>query len=533
MNLTSSFRKFLTRPQMGLGIFLFSILFFSNSSFAQSLIMESPSSGPFSRVIYGHVSLSSVAVFETEYKIEALGEAGKVPMDRAKDSQTSQPDLGLGAQKIDEKTQGESGFKKVEDGLRSDSGEGSEVLTSFSLNESEFSKCTITPRFKGYMALLKAMKPRHVRLVTPPEGKDCAHKILRQIDSGLGTLSVLDEDDTLSGIKVEVLVFSPNKVSLAEKNIQPEVAPPSENDLTFDSLEEVIQNTKITVGESTTTPNSEGFFVIELPEMAEVDVLIEVRGRKPISLKTFPVLLSAVPSQVSKGTSYRARQVLFSKPALSIYITKTPFLTKKTSVDGGLGGGVGYGKEVPGEKKGDRFVSFAAFESRGIWEGLGLRGSLFYTTAKNSVLPRSLTARAFMIYDFPLLDDSLVIRSGVGFELFTAKVQLKRKIVVEGAEDPTALIPQQVSSPFVVLSAFSAPWRGLMVSAHLGLTPLYVPSIGYYPSRSPSLDLGWKFKKERVLMVSMGSETHRFPSVKGETRISLFYSMLSLKLAVF
>jgi hypothetical protein len=104
---------------------------------------------------------------------------------------------------------------------------------------------------------------------------------------------------------------------------------------------------------------------------------------------------------------------------------------------------------------------------------------------------------------------------------------------VEGAEDPAALIPQQVSSPFTSLSLLSAPWRGLLVSGHLGLTPLYVPSIGYYPSLSPSLDLGWKFKKERVIQLSLGSETHRFPSVRGETRISLYYSMLSFKVAVF
>jgi hypothetical protein len=58
---------------------------------------------------------------------------------------------------------------------------------------------------------------------------------------------------------------------------------------------------------------------------------------------------------------------------------------------------------------------------------------------------------------------------------------------------------------------------------------LYISAVGFYPAFSPSLDIGYKIKKDLFAMLSAGSEVHRFPSELGETKLQMDYLILTLK----
>lgn len=489
-------------------------------------MIESPSVGPVIRVIYGQVEKDAVYIFEAKHSFQEpleKGQEGALEASKLSDqgsNDTPKPSEVQAQEKSSPMPVSESSSGK------------SMLLTSFLLRPEDLRLCTSTPRFRGFLQLLKALKPTAVQLKGDSEEVQCREKVIVAIQKTIGVTASYSETMDIVGLKIEVGVENPRPLS----RVPPKEALGAEEQwvsMTYHSLEEVISNTKIMIGEVAITPNPEGFFVLELPEMQEVKVQVRVKGKKPLEVKTFPILMGSEPSVVPKSQRYRARSALFSKPSLQIYLSRTPLLSKKVSLDGGVGGGVGYGREVPGEKKGERFATLIGVESRDIWDRFGFRASILYTQARDSVLPRTITARGLGVYDFSFFEDSLILRLGLGFELFDAKVKLKKKIVVSGAEDPAALIPERVNSPIASFSVMSSPWKNLTLAVHQLITPLYIPNVGYYPSASSSFEAGWKFKNQFSFNFTLGSEEHRFPSIRGETRLHLDYGLLTLKTGLF
>jgi len=247
-------------------------------SMAQQLIIESPSPGPLGRVIYGHLSESSVSLFESEHKFELLDpseakavrdssaegnldsglSSGQATREDQIQNRTSDP---LAPRPGNSKTENEEGNSEGpnngnrdgdNEGNSADSSgisqEGSQVLTSFSLGPSELEKCTEAPRFKGFVGLLKALKPKAVRIVGGSEAEACGKRVMRQISTGTGVSSQFAVDDSVLGLRAEVLVFSPKTVKAAPEKAQ-EIVNQAETPLVFSSVEEVIRSTKISIGE--------------------------------------------------------------------------------------------------------------------------------------------------------------------------------------------------------------------------------------------------------------------------------------------
>jgi len=299
------------------------------------------------------------------------------------------------------------------------------------------------------------------------------------------------------------------------------------------SVEDVLKWTSITIGDQKIIPDASGWFVMEVAQQVEYQVEVVARGYKALISTVYPVLVSAEMSNVTKGQGYSAGSAEFNKPKLGIKVTETPFLAKKTIIDGGLGGGYGFGREVPGEKKGQRTVAIAGLERREWYDSFGYRAGLLYSRAPATVVPSTYTVRASSFYDGSLMEDELFFRVGAGVELFHAKLTQPKEKIVTASELPTANIPQQVLSPMLTFSMHTVFLDRWIVSPSLVVTPLYIASIGFYTSKSPGLEVSTKFSKNWILSLQVGAEVHRYPSQLGETRLQLDYGLLTFKRGVF
>ncbi len=496
----------------------------ASNAMAQRLVIDSPSPGPVTRVIYGKLTENSVFIFEKEYPLlrDVSGAFVDIPSDAP---------IASSGNNISSSTNA-SPAEASKQPILSIDGPRRTVLTSFTLPAEDMVRCANSPRFVGFKNLAAALKDK-INSIVINSGVDngpCSDKIAVILAKTLPDVKLLVESSSDEGIKIDLGVVSvgtaPKASDLAGNSETPPPAP-------FRSVADVIKMTQIKIGDQKITADANGWFVTEVPQQMEYSLEIFVRGYTPINQKVFALLLSAEVSPVSKGIGYYGRSAEFNKPQLAVKIIETPYLAKKITVDGGLGGGYGFGREVPGEKKGQRTVAGLGLERRDWYGALGYRGGIFYSRAPATVVPSTYTIRASTFYDGELMEGDLFARLGAGLELFHAKLTQPKKKIITASDVPTANIPQQVLAPMLTFSMHTVLFDRLIVSPSLVVTPLYIASIGLYTSSSPGLEISAKVFKNWIAALQLGTEVHRYPSQLGETRLQLDYGLLTFKRGVF
>jgi hypothetical protein len=177
-------------------------------------------------------------------------------------------------------------------------------------------------------------------------------------------------------------------------------------------------------------------------------------------------------------------------------------------------------------------VAGVGIERRNLYGDIGARGTLFYTRAPETVLPQTQTLRGMLFYQLDLGEDDLAIRFAGGSEIFHAQVKQPDKRTTD-LDIPASKIPQQVLAPLVSLSLHSVVFKNILLSMAYTVTPLYLSDVGYYPSTSPSFEIGFKFFRNWIATLQTGSELHRYPSVLGETKLQMDYALLTFKRGIF
>jgi hypothetical protein len=389
-----------------------------------------------------------------------------------------------------------------------------------------------SPRFVGFKNLAAALKDK-INSVIIHSGADsgtCPDKMAAVLAKILPDVKVAVESSSDEQIKVDLGVVSVGKAAKAEDVASTSVALPP---VTIRSVADVVKMTRIKIAEQVVAPDANGWFVAEIAQQMEYAVDVQVRGFKGINQKVYPSLIGTAVSPVARGNGYYGRSAEFNKPQLAVKIVETPYLAKKTTIDGGLGGGYGFGREVPGEKKGQRTVAGLGLERRDWYGSLGYRAGIFYSRAPATVVPSTYNIRASAFYDGELIEGDLFARAGLGLELFHAQLTKPKKKIITASDVPTANIPQQVLAPMLTFSMHTILFDRWIVSPSLVVTPLYISSIGLYTSTSPGLEISAKVFKTWIVALQLGTEVHRYPSQLGETRLQLDYSLLTFKRGVF
>ena len=493
-----------------LAVALFGLCPAYDQSIAQQLIIESPQQGPVVRVIYGQITATNLIIYENKIPFESLAHFENTQ----KNQNLVPPDNGPDG--------------SIEPPSASNSGV---AITSFTLSRAEIKMCVLHPRYKGLRDLSQALntKIKSIVISSSSEGEACAAEIAKSLATVLKDAQWSRGNSDVEGVKVQLNLSKTfaTKPILAQSD---EVVSPVVEEV--ENFEETLKNTKINIGDQQVKPNADGFFVAEFTSLNEVDLETSIPRRKSVQVKIRPILLSGTPFAVTNGEGYSRVVAEFSKQTLKVVIRETIFLAKTTTIDGGFGGGIGYGRQVPGERKGQRTVTLIGLERREIFDLVGARVGAFYTRSTKTVVPQTITLRGSGFYDYKFFDDALIVRLGGGMELFMAKIKNLKSGKAADPNKPQVLIPEQVSAPLVSLNIYSVLFDWAIVSASLIVTPLYVPTVGFYPSINPSMEVGTKINKKWLLVAQAGSETHRFPSVYGETKLQFDYTSLSLRLGL-
>jgi hypothetical protein len=476
------------------------IFFIADTSFAQRLMIETPSPGPSARFFYGQLSPTEFRIFEKTINLE-----------------------------LDDEKQGLDDKSNPIDGAEQDLSSppyNSRTLASMQIRPEELNKCLKSPRVGGFIMLISSLKGKvnSVKILRGADADSCAEKVAKAIESSVGTIAISSQTSTESGIKIELALQS--KVTTAT------TAPTQVKEKTSAiglTLEQIISQSRLTINEIPVAFNAAGWFAMETQSTSESIIELKVPGRKKVTLKAFPIILTKNPRLIALPTSYNSVLAVFSQKALKIFITDIPFLVQKTTIDGGAGGGLGYGREVPGEKRGERLVSTLGIEKRQIWGQFGLRANLLYTNAGKTVVPQTFTVRGTGFYDHNFIDESLVLRAALGTELFHSTIKENKNSQPVGTANDAVLIPSQVLTPLIGFSLHKIFRNGLILTPAVNIAPLYISSVGFYPALSPSLDIGYKIKTDLFALLSAGSEVHRFPSELGETKLQMDYLILTLK----
>jgi hypothetical protein len=472
------------------------VLVAESTCFAQRLVIETPSAGPVARIFYGQITLQDVILFEKKYPFE-------LDSDEIPNEQPVQPDSG------------ESNATKPL------------TLATYYLKPDEIKRCVKSTRFKSFLTLAAALKGRinSAKIQIGNDTEECAELVKDELKKSLGDIRTVSESMYEEGIEIELSLISDPIKTKPKNTAAARVTTPL-------TLEQLLNNTQIKISGTQIKALANGWFVFEVADPSEQAIEIKSPGRKPLTIRSMPMLVSSEIKPVTGSTSYKARIAMFQKPKLTIYISETPLFTEKISIDGGAGGGLGYGRQVPGERQGERIVAMIGLEQREILRSFGVRASLFYTNAGRTVVPNTVTTRGLGFYDFDLYDDSWAVRATTGMEIFYSQITPPKNRSQED-RNKSALIPSQVSSPIIGLSVHKLIRNKVTLGSSLFVTPLYVTEAGLYPSYSPQIELGYKFQKNLAAVLTAGSEVHRFPSVLGETKLQLDYLLLNFKRGLF
>jgi len=472
----------------------------SDTSLAQRLMIETPSTGPSARFFYGQIGANEFRIFEKKIDLELDAEAQ--PSDEQQDSNKLSP--------LDNPSSGSVSRTTV---------------ASMQIRAEDLNQCLKSARVSGFLALISTMKGKvnSAKILAGPDADSCAKRISQALERNIGPIAIANQSSFEPGIKVELALQSTvaRPIEKPQANDKPPV-----NNLTLD---QIISLTRMTIDGKRVSFNDAGWFALEVQSTGESVIELKVPGRKKITINSFPITLTKAPRLIGSAGIYNSVLAVFSQKALKIYISDIPFLVQKTTIDGGAGGGLGYGREVPGERRGERLVSMLGIEKRQLWGQFGIRANLLYTNASKTVVPHTFTFRGTGFYDYDFEDESLVLRSSVGTELFHSSIKDKKNQQVIGSANKDILIPSQVLSPIIGLSLYKIFKNGILLTPAVHVAPLYISAVGFYPSVSPSLDVGYKIKKDLFATLSAGSEVHRFPSELGETKLQMDYLTLTFK----
>jgi hypothetical protein len=480
-------------------LLLLSIFLMADASLAQRLMIETPSPGPSARFFYGQISPTEFRIFEKTINLELDDEK----------------------QDLDDKSSSIDGAGQD----LSSPASNSRTLASMQIRPEELNKCLKSPRVGGFITLISSLKGKvnSVKILRGADAESCAEKVAQAIERSVGPITISSQIITESGIKIELALQATVTTAAAPMQVKEKT---SAVGLT---LEQIMSQTRMTINENPVTFNAAGWFAIETQSTSESIIELKVPGRKKVTLKSFPIILTKNPRLIALPTSYNSVLAVFSQKALKIFITDIPFLVQKTTIDGGAGGGLGYGREVPGEKRGERLVSTLGIEKRQLWGQFGLRANLLYTNAGKTAVPQTITVRGTGFYDQNFVDESLVFRAALGTELFHSTIKENKKNQTLGTANDAVLIPSQVLTPLIGMSLHKIFRNGVILTPAINIAPLYISSVGFYPAFSPSLDIGYKIKKDLFAILSAGSEVHRFPSELGETKLQMDYLILTFK----
>lgn len=475
----------------------------SDMAMAQKLIIETPSQGPSSRVFYGRISTNDFHIFEKKIDLES---------ENSKMTTNERDDMKL-----------DSSGSNLDPAPTADHSKS--TLASMQIRSEELSLCTKSPRFTGFIALISTLKGRvnRAHLAIGDEADSCAEKVDQAIRRTIGEIQFTRGHSSERGIKIELALQSAAVTAAPPTKVNPDLP---HTEITF---AQIIRDAKLTIGDKPVTFNDAGLFVLEVRDSKEATIELKVPGKKKITLSAFPVTITDTPRSIISSTMYSAVLASFSQKRLQIYVSQTPFLAQKTTIDGGGGGGLGYGREVPGERRGERIVTMIGIEKRQVLGNFGLRSSLLYTNANKTVVPHTFTARMNGFHDFSFGDDSFAIRLALGAELFYSKIKESPKNIIDATDTKTALIPSQVLAPLFSVSMHKAFAKKFLLTSTINLTPLFISSVGLYTAISPTVDLGFKISDNIFAMLSAGSEIHRFPSELGETKLQMDFLTISLK----
>lgn len=479
---------------------------FGTQAYAQRLMIETPSPGPFANIFYGKITTTEFFFFEKKYKLERTSNQYYLPSESATGS--TRP--------------------AIEESIQPTTPISSTVLASIQLEPNELNQCASSARLKGFLILVSNLKGKinSAKIQANADADNCVQRITSLLEKTIDKIKVTREGHVDDGMKIELGLAS---TATVEKKAEPTQEGKLIDDMTFD---EFLQEARLKINGSRVSILSSGWFVFETKESKEELIELELPGREKISFRSFPVVMSKDPKSVSNGVGYNSYMAGFSKKNLSISITEIPFLAQNTTIDGGAGGGIGYGREVPGERRGERFVTMAGIEKRKIWGSFGARASLFYTSARKTVVPQTFTARTVGFYDHSFSDDSIVARISAGSEVFYSEITQKKSKPGPQPELPAALIPSQVVAPLVAISLYKITKGGLIFAPTLQSTPILISNVGFYPSTSQSLEVGYKITRNMVLTLNMGLEIHRFPSEAGDTKLQMDYAIITIKRGV-
>ena len=474
----------------------------SSQVVAQRLIIEAVGPGPLVKVIYGKIGTGRLWVFEKEYVLTPLP-VQAIDLDQAESSPSPNAPLELG--------------------------DRPSTITSFTLSSTEVGTCTNTTRFTVFMALLKGLKDRVAKGVLKggDDSTECRDAIAAAMKSNAPRTAISLVSADVPGVRIELTVLTQGTdQAQTNSNSSRSTAEGTSATAARSPEAEPRRAPRVELAGNAMTVDENGFFVVEIDRSEEQDLIVDVQGFNQITLKVAPQLVSDQPTRLIGGQGYSERLAIGLKSVARLVLTAIPTLDQKTSLEGGLGGGIGYGREVPGERRGQRTVSIAGIERRNWIGDFGGRATVLYSRAPATIVPQTVTLRGLAFVDFPALEGMFTARFGLGGEFFQAKI--KDSAVNLGLQE-RVYVPEQVVGPLVSFSAHALLWDHLVVAPTVLVSPLYVPSYGFYPSLSPSLELGFRFLKRWLVVVQTGSETHRFPNPLGDTRLQLDYGVLAVK----
>ncbi len=470
---------------------------------AQRLTIDSTTSGPYTKVIYGQIINHSVVLFEKDYPLVRIDVSG-LPAPVARPSEESEPVTTI---------------RPSDSAL---------LPARFQLSPAELSQCQKSPRYAGFRGLVKALSQKigAISIAAGDDASTCAEAISSDLKVVVPLAKIETQSGFDEGIQVSLGVSGSQKIAPPLAGTNPNTSPDSAM-----SFAERIKFAKVVIDDKNIPVAENGWFAAEMETSEAVEIEIAMTGYKTWNERIRPVMLSAEPAIVGNSKYYHQRLAVFNRPTTKITIIAVPILDQKTTLDGGLGGGVGYGREIPGEQRGQRYMSTVGIEKRLIYKDIGARATLLYSKASN-IVPQTITTKALIFTEASTFENTLSARIGFGGEAFLAQIK-PTKNATKLKTSNSIFIPQQVMAPLLSLGLHGLIMERLVISPTLYYTPLYITSYGFYPSFSPAIEVGFKISKNWVVTAQTGSEVHRFPNPAGDTKLQLDYTMLTVKRGLF
>lgn len=470
--------------------FCLAIVCLPKKTYAQRLQILLPRPpGTLVPVIYGHIGDQGLTVFEATYPLP--------------ESVSLAPDTTTSASSSSSTT----------------SGPKAPIGTRFTLRRDELAACTDSPRVKGMLKIMTALngKINAVNMEYGEEWAGCAQKIQRLLSKSSYTVAtqVNGDNDQL----LLTATMTPSATPASQLNAETTTTVGSHTNA-------LTQRVKLFVNNQPLVPDAQGWFVYVADQLSEQQMSLRSGNTVLWSQAVYPVPLDDKVFKTPLSSLYNERVAVFNQPALGVELVAVRPMEGKYVIDAGLGVGFGYGREIPGEERGKRYMTQVGLESQRVLGPFGVKVFGTYTYAKDSVVPWTVTGRALAFYDYSLWSGRILFRGGAGGEVF--QTEIKHVSGVQTTDD--VFIPEQVAAPLTLVSFQSVLFDWLLLGAHWYYTPLYVIDVGKtYPSYNVIVEWGFKVPGNWLVSVATGSETHRYPGMKRDTKLNIDSSLLSIR----